>query len=237
MALPKLNVPEYHLKLPSSGKTVKYRPFLVKEEKLLFLAMETGEQKDLINAVKNILLSCTNMKSVNSLSTFDIEFLFLKIRTRSVGENVDVSITCPDDNETEVKVSIPLDEIEVKKDPKHTKTLKLSDDVILTMGYPSLDMFVKSNFIGEGSNDMDQIFELAAGCAESIADSQQVYPCKDQPKKELLEFFGDMNTKQFQMVQTFFETMPKLSHTIEVTNPKTKVKSEVVLEGLTSFFG
>ena len=149
MALPKLNVPEYHLKLPSSGKTVKYRPFLVKEEKLLFLAMETGEQKDLINAVKNILLSCTNMKSVNSLSTFDIEFLFLKIRTRSVGENVDVSVTCPDDNETEVKVSIPLDEIEVRKDPKHTKTLKLSDDVILTMGYPSLDMFVKSNFIGE----------------------------------------------------------------------------------------
>ena len=115
MALPKLNVPEYHLKLPSSGKTVKYRPFLVKEEKLLFLAMETGEQKDLINAVKNILLSCTNMKSVNSLSTFDIEFLFLKIRTRSVGENVDVSVTCPDDNETEVKVSIPLDEIEVEK--------------------------------------------------------------------------------------------------------------------------
>ena len=132
MALPKLNVPEYHLKLPSTGKRVKYRPFLVKEEKLLFLAMETGEQEDMFNAVKNILIACTDLKNVDLLSTFDIEYLFLKIRTSSVGESVDLMITCPDDEETSVKVSIPLDEIEIKKDPKHKKEFKLNDEVAIT---------------------------------------------------------------------------------------------------------
>jgi hypothetical protein len=235
MALPKLNVPEYHLKLPSTGKTVKYRPFLVKEEKLLFLAMETGEQEDMFNAVKNILIACTDLKSVERLSTFDIEYLFLKIRTSSVGENVDVMVTCPDDDETTVKVSIPLDDIKIKKDPKHKKEFKLNDEVALTMGYPSLDTFVKTNLTGEGG-EMEQIFEMAASCAETIADENQVYLCKDTPKEELVEFFESMNSKQFMLIQEFFETMPKLSHTVKVRNPNTGVESEIVLEGLASFF-
>lgn len=235
MPLPKLNVPEYTTKLPSTGQTVKYRPFLVKEEKLLFLAMETGEQTDMITAVKNILKSCTDYKNIDKLATFDIEFLFLKIRTRSVGENVEVNVTCPDDGETEVTASIPLDDIGVKSDPKHTKEIKLDDKIILTMGYPSLDLFIKMNFVGE-TPGIDQVFELAASCAESIADENQVYLCKDTPKKELLEFFENMNTKQFQMVQNFFDTMPKLSYELKVTNPKTKNENTIILEGLSAFF-
>ena len=235
MALPKLNVPEYNLKLPSSGKSVKYRPFLVKEEKLLYLAMESGEQKDMIDAVKNILTSCTSLRSLKDLATFDIEYLFLKIRTRSVGENVDVNITCPDDNETQVPVSIPLDDIEIKTSPEHKREIKLSDDIIITMGYPSFDMFVKLNLVGDDPG-VDQVFEMAAACVETIADSEQVYDCKDSSKKELLAFFDDMNSGQFKKIQTFFETMPKLSHTIKVMNPNTNVENEVTLEGLSSFF-
>ena len=235
MALPKLNVPEYNLKLPSSGKNVKYRPFLVKEEKLLYLAMESGEQKDMIDAVKNILTSCTSLRSLKDLATFDIEYLFLKIRTRSVGENVDVNITCPDDNETQVPVSIPLDDIEIKTSPEHKREIKLSDDIIITMGYPSVDMFVKLNLVGDAPG-VDQVFDMAAACVETIADSEQVYDCKDSSKKELLAFFDDMNSGQFKKIQTFFETMPKLSHTIKVMNPNTNVENEVTLEGLSSFF-
>ena len=235
MALPKLNVPEYNLKLPSSGKNVKYRPFLVKEEKLLYLAMESGEQKDMIDAVKNILTSCTSLRSLKDLATFDIEYLFLKIRTRSVGENVDVNITCPDDNETQVPVSIPLDDFEIKTSPEHKREIKLSDDIIITMGYPSFDMFVKLNLVGDDPG-VDQVFEMAAACVETIADSEQVYDCKDSSKKELLAFFDDMNSGQFKKIQTFFETMPKLSHTIKVMNPNTNVENEVTLEGLSSFF-
>jgi len=235
MALPKLNVPSYTTQLPSTGQKVKYRPFLVKEEKLLFLAMESGEQADMIDAVKKILVSCTDIKDVNKLATFDIEYLFLKIRTRSVGENVDVSITCPDDNETQVKTTIPLDEISVITDPDHKKDIELNDDVVLTMGYPSMEMFVQMNLQGKNPG-LDEIFEMAASCAESISDKSQVYLCKDTPKKELLEFFETMNSKQFMMIQKFFETMPKLSHTIKVKNPNTDVESEVVLEGLAAFF-
>lgn len=235
MALPKLNTPSYNTKLPSTGQTVKYRPFLVKEEKLLFLAMETGEQSDMIDAVKNILTACTDVKDVNKLSTFDIEFLFLKIRTRSVGENVDVSVTCPDDGETQVKVTIPLDDIKVVTDPEHTKEIVLSDDVVLKMGYPSMEMFVKMNLQGN-TPGMEEIFDLAASCAETISDQSQVYVCKDTPKAELVEFFESMNSKQFLMIQKFFETMPKLSHTLKVTNPNTGVESDIVLEGLASFF-
>jgi len=235
MALPKLNVPEYTTKIPSSGVQIKYRPFLVKEEKLLYLAMETGEQTDMISAVKNILKNCTNYKNIDQLTTFDIEYLFLKIRTRSVGENVEVNITCPDDGETTVPVKIPLDEIEVTKNPKHNKEIKLTDNVILTMGYPSLDLFIQTNFSDENFG-VDQMFEMAASCAESIADENQVYLCKDTPKKELLEFFENMNTKQFQMIQEFFDTMPKLSYEVKVTNPKTQKENTILLEGLSAFF-
>lgn len=235
MALPKLNVPKYKTTLPSTGKVVNYRPFLVKEEKLLLIATETGNQSDLVRAIKEILSNCTDLKDVNSLSTFDLEFLFLKIRTKSVGENVEVTVTCPDDGETEVAVSIPLDEINVVKDKKHKTELKLSDEIIITMGYPSVETFVTMNFETEQSQ-VDQLFEMAASCIETIADANQVYECKDATKKELLEFFDQLSTKQFVMIQEFFETMPKLSHKLKVTNPNTGVESEVVLEGLASFF-
>jgi len=235
MALPKLNVPKYKTNLPSTGKVVNYRPFLVKEEKLLLIATETGNQADLVRAIKEILSNCTDLKDVNSLSTFDLEFLFLKIRTKSVGENVEVTVTCPDDNETEVAVSIPLDEINVVKDKKHKTELKLSDEIIITMGYPSVETFVTMNFDTEQSQ-VDQLFEMAASCIETIADANQVYECKDSTKQELLEFFDQLSTKQFVMIQEFFETMPKLSHKVKVTNPNTGVESEIVLEGLASFF-
>ena len=235
MALPKLNVPKYKLKLPSDGRTVNYRPFLVKEEKLLLIATETGEQEEIIGAIKNIVTECTDITSVDKLATFDIEFLFLQIRTKSVGENVDVTVTCTDDGETEVEVSIPLDDIKVVKTRGHKKELKLDDEIAVTMGYPNLESFVESNF-GEDTNQIEQIFEMAANCIETIADTNQIYECKDVPKSEILEFLDQLSSKQFAEIQKFFETMPKLSHKLQVTNPNTGVESEVVLEGLASFF-
>ena len=169
------------------------------------------------------------------MPTFDIEYIFLQIRTKSVGENVQISVTCPDDEETEVAVSIPLDEIQVRKTRGHKKEIKLSDEIAVTMGYPSLDMFVKLNF-GDDQNQIDQVFEMAAGCVETISDINQVYECKDVPKAELVEWFNELNSAQFKMIQDFFETMPKLKHTLTVTNPNTGVDNEIVLEGLASFF-
>ena len=235
MALPKLNVPKYKIKLPSDGRTVNYRPFLVKEEKLLLLATESGEQSDLITAVTDIITACTDVQDVDKLPTFDIEYIFLQIRTKSVGESVDVSVTCPDDGETQVDVSIPLDQIKVIKTKGHKKEIKLSEEVVLTMKYPSLDIFVEMNFQPEDVG-VDQVFRMAASCIDSIADVEQVYDCKDLPKEEITSFLDQMTSDQFKKVQDFFETMPKLSHTLKVTNPNTKVESEVKLEGLASFF-
>ena len=234
MALPKISVPKYKLKLPSDGRTVNYRPFLVKEEKILLLATESGEQTTIVSAIKDIIKDCTDITDVEKLATFDIEFVFLQIRTKSVGESVDVNVTCPDDNETSVSVSIPLDEIKVKKTRGHKKDLKISEEVAITMGYPTIETFVAMNF-GEGA-EVDQVFDMAASCVESISDASQVYDCSTVPRKELIEFFDQMNSKQFMMIQDFFEKMPKLQHTVKVTNPNTGVESEVVLEGLASFF-
>ena len=235
MALPKLNVPKYKLKLPSDNRVVNFRPFLVKEEKLLLMATESQDQAQLISAVTDIITACTDVQDVDKLPTFDIEYLFLQIRTKSVGESIKLSVTCPDDNETPVEVSIPLDEIKVVKTRGHKKDLKVSDDVTITMGYPKLDTFISMNFTGEDPG-MEQIFDMAASCLETISDAEQVYECSDTPKKEILEFFDQMDTKQFTMIQNFFETMPKLQHKVKVTNPNTNVESEVVLEGLASFF-
>lgn len=235
MALPKLNVPKYKLKLPSDNRVVNFRPFLVKEEKLLLMATESQDQAQLISAVTDIITACTDVQDVDKLPTFDIEYLFLQIRTKSVGESIKLSVTCPDDNETPVEVSIPLDEIKVVKTRGHKKDLKVSDDVTITMGYPKLDTFISMNFTGEDPG-MEQVFDMAASCLETISDAEQVYECSDTPKKEILEFFDQMDTKQFTMIQNFFETMPKLQHKVKVTNPNTNVESEVVLEGLASFF-
>ena len=234
MALPKISVPKYKLKLPSDGRTVNFRPFLVKEEKILLLATESGDQSNIVSAIKDIIKDCTDITDVEKLATFDIEFVFLQIRTKSVGESVDVNVVCPDDDKTNVSISIPLDEIKVKKTRGHKKDLKISDEVAITMGYPTIETFVSMNF-GEGA-EVDQVFDMAASCVESISDANQVYDCSTVPKKELIEFFDQMNSKQFMMIQEFFEKMPKLQHTVMVTNPNTGVESEVVLEGLASFF-
>ena len=236
MALPKLNVPKYKLKLPSDGRTVNFRPFLVKEEKLLVLATETSEQSDIIEAIKYIIISCTDLTTVEGLATFVIEYLFLNIRCKSVGETVDVVVTCPDDNVTTVNVSIPLDTIKVKRTRGHKAEIKLSDECSITMGYPSLDMFVTANFTDEDENRVDEVFKMAASCIKTIQDPNQVYVCAEVPPNEIQEFFDDMNSAQFGLVQKFFDTMPKLTHTIKVTNPNTGKESDVVLEGLASFF-
>ena len=235
MALPKISVPKYKLKLPSDGRTVNYRPFLVKEEKLLLLATETGEQADLMAAIKTIITACSDLEDIDGLATFDIEFLFLQIRTKSVGEAVELSVTCPDDGETTVPMNIPLNDIKVVKTKGHKKDIKLSDEVIISMGYPSLDTFVKMNFQGEEPG-VEQIFGMAADCVRTITDGEEVHDCSQLPKEEVVEFFEQLSSKQFLQIQNFFETMPKLSHTIKVTNPKTKVISDVTLEGLASFF-
>ena len=236
MALPTLVTPKFKMKLPSDGRVVNYRPFLVKEEKVLLIATETGNQDSIVNAIKDIIAACTDIKDVEALPTFDIEFVFLQIRTKSVGESVDVGVTCPDDNETQVEVKIPLDSIKVKKTKGHSREIKISDEILITMDYPSLDTFVKANFVNDGQ-DVDQIFEMAASCVKSVTTPEEVHDCKNMPHKEVLEFLDSMSSAQFKDVQQFFETMPKLTHTLKVTNPNTKVESEVTLEGLASFIG
>ena len=237
MALPTLSTPTYELEVPSTKKKIKYRPFLVKEEKILLLAMETEDEKQMANAVKTILSNCiqTPRFKVDSLALFDIEYIFLNIRGKSVGETVDLQITCPDDDQTVVDVSINLDDIQVQKNGKHTNILKMNDDVSVVMKYPSMDLFIKNNMNDSGS-EVDDVFEIASMCIDQIVDGEEVYEASNSSKQEITDFLEGMDTKQFLMVQKFFETMPKLSHTVKVTNPNTKVKSDVVIEGLASFF-
>ena len=240
MPLPKIATPSYELELPSSGKTIKYRPFLVKEEKLLVIALESNDTKQITNATKAVIRSCILTKGikVEDLPTFDIEYLFLNIRGKSVGEEVDVKITCPDDNKTEVDVSINLDDIQVIKSDKHTNKVKLDDNLMMELKYPSLNEFIKNNFDPNDStrNPMDQSFDLIGSCIDKIYSEDEVWAADDCSKKEINEFLDSMNSNQFKEVEKFFETMPKLSHTVKVYNPTTKVESDVVLEGLASFF-
>ena len=237
MPLPKIATPTYELELPSTGATVKYRPFLVKEEKVLVIALESEDNKQITNAIKAVLKSCILSKGlkVENLPTFDIEYLFLNIRGKSVGEDLEVNIICPDDEETQVPVTINLDEIEVQRDDKHTNKIKVDDSIMMEMKYPSLDQFIKNNF-DFNDNMMDQSFDLIATCIDKIYTEDEVWAAADCTKKEMKDFLEQMNSSQFKEIEKFFETMPKLSHTIKVTNPKTKVESDVVLEGLASFF-
>ena len=239
MPLPKIATPTYELELPSTGKSIKYRPFLVKEEKVLVIALESEDTKQITNAIKAVLKNCVLTKGikVETLPTFDIEFLFLNIRGKSVGEEIEVNIVCPDDEETNVPVFIDLDSIQVNKDDDHTNQIKLDDDLMMEMKYPSLEQFIKNNFDFDEKNAMDQSFDLIATCIDKIYNEDEVWATADCTKKEVKEFLESMNSSQFKEIEKFFETMPKLKHTIEVTNPNTKVTSEVVLEGLASFFG
>ena len=233
MPLPKLAIPEYEMELPITGKKLTYRPFLVKEEKLLYLAMESNNDKEMIKAVKTIIKNCTSLKTkVEDLATFEIEYIFLKIRSVAVGETSEFKVTCPDDEKTQVTVNIPLADVGVEIPDDHNAKILLDDNVGVVMKYPSLDVFIQQN-LADNPN-IDDIFELAASCIGQVYDKEEVYDSFS--KKEALEFLENLNSEQFQKVQGFFETMPKLSYTLEVVNPETKVKSDIVLEGLASFF-
>jgi len=238
MPLPKIATPTYELELPSSEEIIQYRPFLVKEEKLLVIALESEDTKQITTAIKTVIKNCILTKNikVETLPTFDIEFLFLNIRGKSVGEEIEVNIICPDDNETQVPVKINLDDIKVQKNEEHSNKIKIDNSIMMEMRYPSLDQFIKSNFDFSEKNAMDQSFELIGSCIDKIYTEDEVWATGDVTKKEISDFLESMNSSQFKGIERFFETMPKLSHMIKVKNPKTEVESEVVLEGLASFF-
>ena len=234
MPLPKIATPTYELELPSTGQEIKYRPFLVKEEKVLVIALESEDTKQITNAIKTVIKNCILTKGikVESLPTFDIEYLFLNIRGKSVGETVDVNIIAPDDGETEISVNIDLDEIKVQKNDKHTKEIKIDDNITLIMKYPSLDQFINNNF--NFKDEEQDVFKMVASCVDLVYDDETAYD--DFTEKEMVKFLEQFNSAQFREIENFFDTMPKLSHTINVTNPNTGVENEVVLEGLSSFF-
>jgi hypothetical protein len=238
MPLPKISTPTYELELPSTGQTIKFRPFLVKEEKLLVLALETEDTKQITNGIKTVIKNCIETKGikVEELPTFDIEYLFLNIRGKSVGEDIEVNIICPDDGETTVPVKINIDEIKVQKNDNHSTKVKIDDEIMMEMKYPSLEQFIKSNFDFNDNNAIEQSFDLISSCIDKIYTEEEVWTSSDVTKKEINDFLETMNSSQFKSIEKFFETMPKLSHKIKVKNPNTKVESEVVLEGLSSFF-
>ena len=241
MPLPTITTPTYELNLPSTGKKIKYRPFLVKEEKILILALETRDQNQITNAVKDVLKKCviTRGIKIDDLPTFDIEYLFLNIRAKSIGEDINMIVTCPDDRKTEVDVTVYVDEIKVIKSKEHVKDINLDKDMTLRMKYPSLSQFIETNFDTEEESQttVDKTFQLIADCMDTVYTKEDAWESKDYSPNERLEFIEQLSSKQFKQVEKFFATMPKLSHTIEVTNPNTKKKSKIVLEGLSDFFG
>ena len=239
MPLPKISTPTYELELPSTGTTIKYRPFLVKEEKVLLIALESEDNKQITNAIKAVIKNCIQTKGikVETLPTFDIEYLFLNIRGKSVGEEIEVNLICPDDETTEVKTKINIDDIKIEKNDKHSNQIKIDDNIMMEMKYPSLDEFIKNNFDFQQGNQMEQSFELIGSCIDKIFTEEEVWVVADCTKKEINEFLESMNSSQFKDIETFFETMPKLKHTVTITNPNTKKENEIILEGLASFFG
>lgn len=232
MSLPTLNNPTYELVVPSSKKKIKYRPFVVKEEKILLMALETEDEIQIANAIKDIISTCVSTKGfdVEDLATFDIEYLFLNIRAKSVGEVIELILTCPDDNETQVRVNINIDDISVEFDKNHTNQIKLSEDLWVEMKYPGIDMFATSQ------ENIDDTFTLVAKSISKIYNSEDVWDETTTSEKEFIAFVENMNSKQFNEVQKFFDSMPALKHTVEITNPKTKVTSEYTIEGLSNFF-
>ena len=238
MPLPTISTPTYELTLPSSNRKIKFRPFLVKEEKILILAMESQDTKQIANSVKDVLSKCILTRGIKTekLSTFDIEYLFLNIRGKSVGEQIEVMVTCPDDGKTQVPMSINIDAIKVQKTKGHSTDIKLDDEFTLRMKYPSLNEFIKNNFNANEMN-VDDTFELIASCIDQVFTEEETWSSDECTKKELNDFVEQLNSSQFKLVENFFETMPKLSHKVKVINPNTKVESEIVIEGLQSFFG
>ena len=236
MALPKLDVPIYELTVPSTDEKIKYRPFLIKEEKILLIAMESGENEDIIQAVKSIVSECTfNTLKLGSMPMFDVEYIFLQIRAKSVGEVSKLKLLCRDDGKTYANVELDLNEVQVQVDDTHTNKIELTDEMGVIMNYPTIDSFSAAGIADITAENMLDV--IAAGIAQ-IYDKkgEEVYDSKDSTKKELIEFIEQLNTKQFQDIQAFYDTMPKLKHTITVKNPKTKKDNIVVLSGLADFF-
>ena len=240
MPLPTIETPTHELKLPSSNKKIRYRPFLVKEEKVLIIALESKNQSEITNAVTQVLKNCVLTKGIDidNLPTFDIEYLFLNIRAKSIGEDIKVTVTCPDDRKTKVPVTIYVDEIKVIKPKNHKKDIVLDDKLTLRMKYPSLSQFISNNFDTDDEADamVDNTFRVVADCMDTIFDGEDAWEAKDYTPDERIEFVQQLNSRQYKLVEKFFATMPKLSHTIEVVNPNTKEKGSVVLEGLSNFF-
>ena len=238
MPLPKINTPTYELILPSNSKKVKYRPFLVREEKILILALESNDPKNITNAIMEIMTDCIFTKiDLTSLPSFDIEYLFLNIRSKSVGETVDIIVTCPDDGKTTVETSVNIDSIKVKKTRGHKNIVKLDDQYFMKLKYPSMKQFIESNFdVEEASSNVNESLTMLSSCIEMVYNEEESWNASESTKKELEDFVDQLNTKQFKMIEEFFTTMPKLTHTIKVKNPKTKVESTIVLEGLAAFF-
>ena len=239
MPLPKINTPTYELTLPSNNKKIKYRPFLVREEKVLIMALESEDTKQITNSVIDILNSCILSKGIKleTLATFDIEYLFLNIRSKSVGETIDVNIVCPDDNKTQVAVTVDVDSIKIKKDRKHKNVIKLDDNLSLKLKYPSMSQFIDSNFESKiDESEVKSTLDMIISCIDVIFNEEESWPASESTSKELEDFVDQLNTKQFKLIEDFFATMPKLTHTIKVKNPNTGVESEVRLEGLAAFF-
>ena len=239
MPLPTISTPTYELTLPSSGKKIKYRPFPVREEKVLIMALESEDTKQITNSVIDILNSCILSKGIKleTLATFDIEYLFLNIRSKSVGETIDVNIVCPDDNKTQVAVTVDVDSIKIKKDRKHKNVIKLDDNLSLKLKYPSMTQFIDSNFESKiDESEVKSTLDMIISCIDVIFNEEESWPASESTPKELEDFIDQLNTKQFKLIEDFFATMPKLTHTIKVKNPNTGVESDVKLEGLAAFF-
>ena len=237
MPLPKISTPTYELEIPSTKKKIRYRPFLVKEEKILIIAMESQSDTEIANAVKDVLSTCILTKGVDveTLSTFDIEYIFLNIRGKSVGEDVEVLVTCPDDEKTKVPVRINLDDIKISNSKDHNRDIKLDDQLKMRMKYPSINEFIKSNFV-VGDIKPEDTFDLIISCIEQVYNEEESWSTSDCTKDEMNDFLDQLNSNQFKEIEKFFDTMPKLSHTLTVNNPNTKVKSDIKLEGLAAFF-
>ena len=234
MALPKLTAPEYEMELPSTSETIKYRPFLVKEQKLLLIAQESSDDKQISSAMGKLVSECTFGKiDVKFNPMFDIEYAFLKIRGKSVGETIELELICPDDEETSVKQKINIDDIVVQIKDDHSTEIPLTDDISIDFRYPLITDMENLSELAPSQI----VFKLLANCVTSIRSGDEVYQKTDMSKKELDDFIDSFSNEQFEKVTNFFDTMPKIRHTVEITNPKTKVKSEVVLEGLENFLG
>ena len=239
MSLPKINAPEYRLNVPSTDEEITYRPFLVKEEKLLLIAHETGDEKATFSAIKKLIGSCVTQElAIDTLPMFDIEYIFLNIRAKSVGEIAKLKIICPDDEKTTVDVEVDLTKINIEMDTAHDARIQLTDSIGMLLSYPTMSLVAEHSISAEteAKESAKQMFDLVADCMYQIWDGEETHDCTDYSNKEKIDFLESLNHQQFEKVQNFFDSMPSLKHEIEVTNPNTNVTSTVVLRGITSFF-